>query len=90
MRIGTAIAIYFVIWWTVLFVILPLKIRTQAEAGEVVRGSESSAPARPRLLLKAAMTTVLAAIVFLGLWALMRSGLSLDDVPFLPEYRSNV
>ncbi len=90
MRIGTAIAIYFVIWWTVLFAVLPLKIRTQAEAGEVVRGSEASAPARPHLLLKAAMTTVLAAIVFLGLWALMRSGLSLDDVPFLPNYGSNV
>ncbi|NLH81830.1 MAG: DUF1467 family protein [Phyllobacteriaceae bacterium] len=90
MRIGTAIAIYFVIWWTVLFVVLPLKIRTQAETGEVVPGSESSAPARPQLLLKAAMTTVLAAIVFLGLMALMRSGLSLDDVPFLPKYGSNV
>lgn len=90
MRIGTAIAIYFVIWWTVLFAVLPLKIRTQGEAGEVVPGTPASAPARPQLLLKAALTTALAAIVFLGLWALMRSGLSLDDVPFLPKYRSNV
>lgn len=86
MRIGTAIAIYFVIWWVVLFVVLPLKVRTQGEAGEVVPGTHASAPARPRLLLKAALTTVLAAIVFAGLWALMRSGLSLDDVPLLPKY----
>lgn len=90
MRIGTAIAIYFVIWWTVLFAVLPLKIRTQGEAGEVVPGSESSAPARPQLLLKAALTSVLAGIVFLGLWAVLHSGLSLDDIPFLPKYEGNV
>ncbi len=86
MRIGTAIAIYFVIWWVVLFLVLPLKVRTQGEAGEVVPGTPASAPARPQLLLKAAATTVVAAIVFAGLWALMNSGLSLDDVPLLPKF----
>ena len=90
MRIGTAIAIYFVIWWVVLFAVLPLKVRTQAEAGEVVPGSEASAPARPQLLLKAALTTILAAIVFAGLWAILNSGLGLDDVPFLPKFGRNV
>lgn len=89
MRIGTAIAIYFVIWWVVLFVVLPLKVRTQGEAGEVVPGTPASAPARPQLLLKAGMTTVLAAIVFAGLWAFLHSGVGLDDIPFLPKYGSN-
>lgn len=86
MRIGTAVAIYFVIWWTVLFAVLPLRLTTQAEAGEVVPGTPASAPARPQLLLKAALTTVLAGIVFAGLWALGQSGLGLDDVPFLPKF----
>ncbi|MCE1237033.1 MAG: DUF1467 family protein [Hyphomicrobiales bacterium] len=86
MRIGTAIAIYFVIWWVALFVVLPLKVRTQGEVGDVVPGTPASAPARPQLLLKAALTTVLAGIVFAGLWALMNSGLSLDDVPLLPKF----
>jgi predicted secreted protein len=89
MRIGTAIAIYFVIWWVVLFAVLPLKVRTQGEVGEVVPGTHASAPARPQLLLKAAMTTVLAAIVFAALWALLHSGLGLDDIPFLPKYGAN-
>lgn len=90
MRIGTAIAIYFVIWWIVLFVVLPLRVRTQAESGDVVPGTPASAPARPELLLKAALTTVLAAIVFLGFWVVMRSGLGLDDIPFLPKFGSSV
>lgn len=86
MRWGTAIAVYFVIWWVVLFAVLPLKVRTQGEAGEVVAGTPASAPARPHLLLKVALTSVLAAIVFAALWMLVNSGLTLDDVPFLPKF----
>lgn len=86
MRIGTAIAVYFVIWWTVLFAVLPIRVRTQAEAGSVVPGSEGSAPERPALLLKVVVTTIVAALVFLGFRLLLASGLSLDDVPFLPRF----
>ena len=86
MRIGTLVAMYFVIWWICLFAILPLRVRTQGEAGEVVPGTPASAPARPELLLKAGLTTVVAAIVLAGLVALLGSGLGLDDIPFLPKF----
>jgi predicted secreted protein len=86
MRFGTGLAVYFVIWWIVLFAILPIRIRTQAEGGHVVPGTEASAPERPRLLLKAGLTTIVAGVVFLGLQALFASGLGLDDIPFLPRY----
>lgn len=90
MRIGTAVAIYFVIWWIVLFAVLPLKVRTQGEAGEVVPGTPASAPAQPELLLKAGLTTVLAGVVFALFWALMHSGIGLDDIPFLPKFSGAV
>ena len=32
------IALYFIIWWTLLFAILPFGVRSQAEAGEVAHG----------------------------------------------------
>lgn len=86
MKIGTLIAMYFVIWWTCLFVVLPLKVRTQGEAGEVVPGTPHSAPERPQLLLKAVLTSVLAAIVLAGLVLLLDSGLRLDDIPFFPKF----
>jgi len=86
MKIGTLIAMYFVIWWICLFAVLPLRVRTQGEAGEVVPGTPASAPARPDLLLKAGITTVVAAIVLAGIVGLINSGLSLDDIPFLPKY----
>jgi predicted secreted protein len=58
------IALYFVIWWMSLFAVLPLGVKSQFEAGEVVPGSEGAAPQRPMLLKKAAITTVIATIVF--------------------------
>ena len=48
MPIGSIIAIYFVVWWIVLFAVLPWGVRTQEEEGEVVLGTDPSAPANPR------------------------------------------
>lgn len=79
--IGSAIAIYFIIWWLTLFVVLPFGVRSQVEAGDVHPGSEPGAPAVPHLARKLVATTVLAA-VFFGLFLLVRnSGLTLDDLP---------
>ena len=71
MSVSFAIAIYFIIWWTVLFAVLPIGVRTQAEDGVVVPGTPESAPAAPRLLRVVILTTVISALVFAGLWLLV-------------------
>jgi predicted secreted protein len=75
MSLSFAIAIYFIIWWTVLFAVLPIGVRTQGEEGTVVPGTPESAPAAPRLLRVVLLTTVISALVFAGLWALIRYGI---------------
>ena len=50
MSLSFAIAIYLIIWWTVLFAVLPIGVRTQGEDGVVVPGTPESAPTAPRLL----------------------------------------
>jgi predicted secreted protein len=60
----TAAAIYFIIWWIVLFAVLPWGIQSQAESGEVVPGSDPGAPAVPRLLARLGWTTAVATVVF--------------------------
>lgn len=55
--------IYFVVWWLVLFAILPWGAHTQDDEGEVVLGTPRSAPVRPMLVKKAIATTIVAAIV---------------------------
>ena len=63
MSLATAVAIYFLIWWTVLFAVLPWGVRSQEESGEVVPGSDPGAPKLPRLLLKLLWTTLISLAV---------------------------
>jgi predicted secreted protein len=65
LRPSGGIALYFVIWWTVLFGVLPFGVRSQAEAGEVVAGTEPGAPSAPALREKAIWTTFVASVVLL-------------------------
>ncbi len=64
MTIGSAIAIYFVIWWTTLFAVLPLGVRSQIEAGEVVPGTEPGAPASTNIRKIVLVNSGVAALVF--------------------------
>jgi predicted secreted protein len=59
----TIAAIYLIVWFVCLFVVLPFGVRNQVDAGEVVRGSEPGAPVAPKLWRRIALTSVLAGIV---------------------------
>ncbi|WP_417668991.1 DUF1467 family protein [Roseibium sp.] len=84
MSVTFSIAVYFMIWWIVLFAVLPFgRSRSQEETGNVVPGSEASAPDRPRFLRVFVLTTILASLIFGGFYWLRTSGMSLDDIPFL-------
>jgi predicted secreted protein len=75
--------IYLIVWWTVLFCILPLRTTTYAEAGiEVTDGGDPGAPIDPQLKWKAWTTTWVSAIVFAigyGVYALHI--IHLPDIP---------
>lgn len=58
------IALYFTIWWVVLFAILPFGVRSQHEDGEMPEGTDPGAPVAPRMGIKMLWTTVVSAIVW--------------------------
>lgn len=90
MSVTFFLAIYFMLWWIILFAMLPFGMRrTQEEAGEVLPGSEPSAPERPQFLKVVVMTTIVTTIVFAGYVALRNSGFGLDDIPFLKPPAGN-
>jgi predicted secreted protein len=62
MQISTAIAIYFLIWWIVLFAVLPFGVRAQGE--DAPPGTDPGAPAVPQLRAKLVWTTIVATVVF--------------------------
>jgi predicted secreted protein len=64
MPVTTAIAIYFLIWWVVLFAVLPFGIRSQHEGGDIAPGTDPGAPAIPNLGRKLVWTTVVSALIF--------------------------
>ncbi len=90
MSLVFALAIYFVIWWIVLFAMLPFGVRTSEEMGETNSpGCADSAPHRPRLIPKMIATTIVSAIVFAGIYAaIVHRVVTLDHIPSLPRYES--
>jgi predicted secreted protein len=62
--ISTGFAIYFVLWWIVLFLTLPFGVRSQHEDGEGAPGTDPGAPIASRMGAKLIWTTVLTTAIF--------------------------
>jgi predicted secreted protein len=62
--IATAIAIYFIIWWVMLFAVLPWGVRSQHESGTTSPGTDPGAPVSPRVWRTLVATTIAASGVF--------------------------
>ena len=87
MAIGSALAIYAIIWWLVLFAVLPWGVVTQQESGTVEAGTPASAPVRPLMVRKLLATTLLAFIIWAGVtYLLVYQPIALDDIFFLPRF----
>ena len=82
MAIATAIAIYFLIWWLCLFIVLPFGARSQAESGEVDPGTDPGAPRSPQIGKKLLINTIISGIIYAIYWfATARLGFSIDQIP---------
>ena len=68
----TGVAIYFVLWWIVLFAVLPFGVETPEEPEP---GMASSAPVRPRILAKFLWTTVISTVIFAVGYGLFATGI---------------
>jgi len=80
----TFFAIYMVVWWTVLFAVLPLGTVTYAEAGiEVTDGGDPGAPVDPKLGRKAFTTTWVSGIIYTLGWLVWH--FHLIHLPSLPS-----
>jgi predicted secreted protein len=67
MTISAAIVLFAVIWFMVFFVVLPLRMVTQGDAGVIVPGTPQSAPADVQIGRKARITTYWA----IGVWCVI-------------------
>ena len=74
MTITAALVLFSVTWFMVFFCVLPLRFKSQAQAGTVEPGTPRSAPAEAMIKPKAKLTTVVALAIFAVLYLLITSG----------------
>jgi predicted secreted protein len=81
--ISTAFAIYFVLWWIVLFLTLPFGVRSQHEdgegAGQLIPGTDPGAPVLARMGRKLLWTTIISTVIYgIALWAYYQGFLNIE------------
>ena len=74
MSITAAIVLFAVIWFMVLFVLLPIGLRTQGDEGDIVPGTHAGSPARISMKRKSLWTTAVAAVVWAIIVGIILSG----------------
>ena len=74
MSLTGAIATYVIIWWLVLFMVLPFGSRAVIENDNVSKGQDAGSPQRPRVLLKMGITTLVSGVLFAVLYWLIAAG----------------
>ena len=71
----SGVVLFVLIWWMVLFTVLPWGIR---RAGDEDKGHDAGAPLKPRLWRKAAITTAISAVLWgAAYWVVESNYLSL-------------
>jgi len=69
----TGLAVYLVLWWLVIFMVLPWGNRP-VDQEDIDRGHAPSAPKKPRLLIKVAITTAIAGVLWIVVYFIIQSG----------------
>lgn len=85
MSIVSAIVLLAVIWFLTLFVVIPITLETQEEAGEEVEGTHAGAPSSRFSMKRTAGLTTLWA---LGIWGVVTAvilwgGITVEDIDLL-------
>jgi predicted secreted protein len=84
MTVFTGLAIYFTIWWTVLFAVLPWGVVSHAEAGiDKGDGGDPGAPVDPKIKQKFLITTAIATVIYGLVCLIIWSGVV--KLPSLPS-----
>ena len=73
MSITSGIVLYSVFWFIALYMILPLFVRSQEEAGKVEPGTPAGAPDQPMMKKKLIWTTIAASIAWVAAFAFIES-----------------
>ncbi|GHA52418.1 hypothetical protein GCM10008927_17320 [Amylibacter ulvae] len=75
MNISAALVLLAVTWFMVLFIVLPIRLKSQGEDNNVVPGTPASAPADPQIKKRMLIVTIISIPLWLFFVWLISSGL---------------
>ena len=65
MTITSAIVLFSVYWFIILFIILPINVTTQNDERNIIEGTAPSSPVNPNLKRKFSITTLVSVILWI-------------------------
>lgn len=81
MSITSAIVLYAVLWFLIFLIVIPVRLQTQGDLGEIVEGTHAGAPEHHYLRKKAWITTGVAAVCWAIITGIILSGMiSIQDI----------
>ncbi len=83
MTITSALVLLSVIWFMLLFIILPLNINTQKDNGNIIKGTAPSAPTNLNFKRKIKLVSFFSLIIWLPIFLVIYTGVfTISDLDF--------
>ena len=84
MAITSALVLFAVIWFMTFLIVIPFRLQTQGDVGDVVEGTHASSPEVHNLKKKAWLTTAIAAVLWVIVAGVIFSGwITVADIEHL-------
>lgn len=83
MQVTSAIVLYAVIWFMMLLIIVPIRIKTQGDLGEIVPGTHAGSPEIHFLKKKIWITTGVSFVMWaIAVFIVVTGTITLEDIDF--------
>ncbi len=79
----SALVLFAVLWFLTFLVVLPIRLKTQGDVGQIVPGTHAGAPHEPQLKKRALITTAIAFVLWCIIAGIIVSGtITVRDLDF--------
>lgn len=75
MGVTSALVLYAVLWFLTFLIVIPIRLKTQGDVGQIVPGTHAGAPHEPQLKKRALITTAVAAVLWVIIAYVIISGM---------------
>ncbi|MBO9449095.1 DUF1467 family protein [Tropicibacter sp. R16_0] len=91
MSITSALVLYAVIWFMTFLIVLPIRVKTQGDLGDIVPGTHAGAPEEHHLKKKAWITSGVALVLWVIIGGIILSGwISISDFDWTKNLPTNL